>query len=72
MSSKVLLPEHLQDKVHSFGEYSMGANKVAVVLKDGRIIEDVFIAWGTEVVKVGQKTEISFTQDDIADVINRA
>lgn len=72
MQTKVILPENLQDKVQDFGEYSMGTNKVAVVLKDGRIIEDVFVAWATEVVKVGSSTNIPFKAEDVVDVINRA
>ena len=72
VQTKVILPENLRDKVQNFGEYSMGANKVAVVLKDGRVVEDVFVAWASEVVKVGGSTKIPFKAEDIVDVINRA
>ena len=32
----------------------MGAHKVALTMEDGSVVEDVIVAWGAEVVRVGQ------------------
>jgi hypothetical protein len=71
MAEKVILPDDLQDKIASFPEYSMGAHKICVVLKDGRRYEDVIVGGG-EIVKVGGKSQIPFNTGDIMDIINRA
>ena len=54
------IPEHLQDKVNAMPEYSYGVTRVRAILADGSRIEDVFVAWGREIVKVGASDEVSF------------
>lgn len=53
-------------------ESSYGAHKIKVILKNGTVIRDVYVAWGSEVVKIGKKmvsaVEIPFDVDDIVDV----
>jgi len=71
----VELPEHLREKTYAFPEYSYGANRVTLVLNDGRRIEQVFLAWGTEIVKIKNKKieksdELKFRIEDIAEVIS--
>jgi hypothetical protein len=50
----------------------MGANRVALVLKNGTIIDDVILAWGEEVVRVGGAEPQNIPVDDIVDVIDRS
>ena len=47
------LPDQLAEKSNQFPEYRMGSNKVSLLLKDGRRISDVFLAWGKSIVKIG-------------------
>jgi hypothetical protein len=49
-------------------ESSYGATRVTVVLDDGTRIPDVYVAWGKEIVKVGQKQDILFDVSRIVDV----
>jgi hypothetical protein len=53
------LAPDLKAKIIGFGEYKMGAYKVDLVLRDGRIIKDVIVAWGDEVVRVGRRDDVS-------------
>ena len=69
------LPEQLQEKTNAMPESSYGANKVTLVLKDGRRIQHVFLAWGSKIVKIETKMierddELSFKMEDITDVIS--
>lgn len=64
----VELPEFLRDKAVSAPEISYGAARVTVILKNGQRIPDVIVAWGHEIVKCAGKSEIPFTEDDIADI----
>jgi hypothetical protein len=69
MSAK--LPAAISEQILSFGEYSMGVNKVALRLKDGAIIEDVFVAWGKEVVRVGGVDGCPFDPAQVVEVYDR-
>ncbi|MGH8509909.1 MAG: hypothetical protein ACREU8_00510 [Gammaproteobacteria bacterium] len=64
------LPEHIRQKVLEMPEYRQGVNKVTVRLRDGRDFSHVFVAWGSEVVKVGNSTHIPFDAADIVEVEN--
>jgi hypothetical protein len=50
----------------------MGAHRVALVLRDGQIIEDVQVAWGDDVIRIGGRDQFELPIDDIVDVLNRA
>ncbi|MCP3956072.1 MAG: hypothetical protein GY697_28235 [Desulfobacterales bacterium] len=70
-----LLPQHLKDKVSDFPEWSHGANRVTLILSDNRKIKNVFIAWGSEIVKIGNKQikeqdTLRFKISDIKDVVS--
>jgi hypothetical protein len=69
MMSK-LLSQRLKDEVLSMPEYRQGANKIRVRLKDGRIFSSVFVAWGDEIVKVGNSASIPFEAEEIDSVEN--
>jgi hypothetical protein len=62
------LPEEIQDRVSSMGEHSYGVTKVVVTLDDGTKIREVYIAWGTEVVRVGKSEKIPFDPSRVVDV----
>ena len=65
-----LAPE-LKTKIIGFGEYKMGAYKVDLVLRDGRIVKDVIVAWGDEVVRVGGHDDVSdFHVTEVVDAID--
>lgn len=72
MSEPMLLPERLRGKVQTFGEVSMGANRVALVLKSGAVIDDVILAWGKEIVRIGGADPTKVPMDDVIDVIDRS
>lgn len=67
------LPDNLKDKALNFPESSQGANRVTLILSDSRKIKNVFIAWGTEIVKIGNRTissenDLHFKLSEIIDV----
>jgi hypothetical protein len=68
------LPDRLADKTIGFPESSYGANRVTLVLGDGRRVREVFLAWGRDIVKVGSKAisrpeDLDFRITDIIDVV---
>lgn len=51
-------------------EYRQGVNKVKVRLKNGSEFSDVYIAWGSEIVRVGTSAKVPFNLEDVEDVVN--
>jgi len=49
-------------------ESSHGATRVVVILDDGTRVSDVYVAWGKEIVKVGQSFEVPFDASRVVDV----
>ncbi|HYV49995.1 MAG TPA: hypothetical protein VFA20_34305 [Myxococcaceae bacterium] len=72
MPAPRLLPAAIREKIAGFPEYRMGAHKVALVLRDGRVVEDVVVAWEKEIVSEGNRTELSFAPEDAVDVMQRS
>ncbi len=64
------ISKELMAKVLEMPEYRQGVNKVKVQLRDGAIHSSVFIAWGSEIVKVGNSTDIPFNASDIVEIEN--
>lgn len=67
------LPEPIQEKVAAMPETSYGANRVTLVLKNGRRVFDVDIAWAAEITRVGgrevkNEQELGFSLREIVDV----
>lgn len=54
------IPEKFQDEVNAMPESSYGVTRIRVTLDDGSKFDDVFVAWGSEVVKVGTSEKIPF------------
>jgi hypothetical protein len=71
----LLLPDKIVDKAIGFPESSYGANRVTLILADGRRVHEVFLAWGREIVKVGDKSvfhsdDLGFHLSEIVDVVS--
>jgi len=69
------LPQKFADKTAGFPESSYGANRVTLVLADSRRVHEVFLAWGTEIVKIGTRAtagpdDLDFALADIVDIIS--
>lgn len=62
------IPDHLQKEVLDMPEYSQGVTRIQVELEDGNFHSDVFVAWGTEIIKVGTSEEIPFDVSKIVRV----
>jgi hypothetical protein len=69
------LPDQVADKTVGFPESSYGANRVTLILADGRRVHEVFIAGRGEIVKIGSRAvsrpdELDFRLADIVDVVS--
>jgi hypothetical protein len=64
-------PERLRAKVQSFPEVRMGAQRIALVLASGELVEDVIVA-RDEIVSVGGKEPLALPLFAAVDVIDRS
>lgn len=69
------LPDRLADKTSGFPESSYGSNRVTLVLGDGRRVHEVFLAWGRDIVKIGNRPvscpdDLDFGMADVVEVIS--
>lgn len=62
------IPEKFRDEVSAMPEYRYGVTRIRVTLDDGSRFSDVFVAWGSEIVKVGINEEIPFDPSRIVAV----
>ena len=62
------IPSYLQPIVLDFPEYSQGVNRITVRLADGREFSDVFVAWGSEIIKVEGYKSLPFDPNQIVEV----
>jgi hypothetical protein len=67
-----LLPERLRAKVQSFPEINMGAQRIALVLATGAVLDDVIVAWGDEIVSIGGEEPRGLPLHDVVDVVDRS
>ncbi len=58
----------IKTKILTFPEYSMGAHRVDLVLRDGSVVRDVMVAWGDTVVRTGDHT---FDPADVVDATDQ-
>ncbi|MBI5770089.1 MAG: hypothetical protein HZA93_20100 [Verrucomicrobia bacterium] len=68
------IPAKLADKAAGFPECSYGACRATLILKDGRKIFDVTLAWGGDIVRldgerVEEEKQLGFSLADIVDVV---
>jgi hypothetical protein len=71
----VNIPAELVQVVLNLPESSYGANKVTFILRDGRQITNVILAWGYEIVKIGNKEistekDLNFNLNEIAKILS--
>ena len=64
----------LTDKVALLPETSYGGCRVTLILKNGRKVSEVSIAWGIEIVQIdgvaiADEAQLGFSPDDIVDVV---
>ena len=69
------IPKLLQDKASQMPEIGYGATRVVLILKDGNKIEDVILAWGAEIVRIGEKeiaedSDLEFSTQNIMDILS--
>jgi hypothetical protein len=69
------LPDQIADKAIRFPESSYGANRVTLILADGRRVHEVFLTGGREIVKVGSRAvshsdDLDFRITDIVDAVS--
>ena len=69
----LVLSKALSEKAASFPESSYGAVGATLVLKNGTHVPDVVLAWGSEIVRVENRSveceaDLGFKISDIADV----
>jgi hypothetical protein len=62
------LPERFRYKVGMFGESSYGAKLVSFVLKDGRHIRNVYLAWGETILLAKSGLPADFDPSQIVEV----
>ncbi len=70
-AKRYILPERLRTKIQSFPEVSMGANRIALVLATGEVVEDVIVAGG-EIVSLAGKEPRALPLHAAVDVIDRS
>jgi len=54
------LPPDIKQKILGFRDCKMGAHRVNLVLRDGRVLQAVIVAWGDEIVDVGEGQVFDF------------
>ena len=62
------VPAKFEAEILLFPEHSYGVTRIAVLLDDGRWVNDVFVAWGKEIVRVGMSDSIPFDPGKIIKV----
>jgi len=62
------IPSKFEDEISQFPEHSYGVTRISVLLEDGKRINDVFVAWGKEIVRVGTSKTIPFDPEKIIEV----
>jgi hypothetical protein len=68
------LPTSLAEKAVTFPECSYGACKAKLVLNSGKVISNVTLAWGSEIVKLNgmpitSTSNLPFDLKDVVDVL---
>jgi len=72
LTTPLELPLEVGDKTVEFPEWSYGAMRATLILRDGRRVPNVFLAWGRQVVKIGDRQisaagDLGFALDDVVD-----
>jgi hypothetical protein len=67
-----VLSQAVQERIRSFPEDSMDAHRVDLVMRDGSLIEDVYVAWASEVIRVGGIDGSCIPVEDVVDAVDRS
>lgn len=62
------LPDRFRDQVAALPEIKYGVSRITVTLDDGTVCRDVDVAWGRDIVKVGNSANIPFDANRIVRV----
>ena len=62
------VPSKFENDILQFPEHSYGVTRITILLDDGRMINDVFVAWGKEIIRVGTSKTILFDPEKIIEV----
>ena len=62
------IPSIFENKVLQFPEYSYGVTRTIVELEGGKFVRNVFIAWGKEIVRVGESEDVLFDPTSIISI----
>ena len=54
------IPERFRDQIAAMPECAYGVNRVTVILDDGTKFDDVLVALGEEIIKVGTSESVPF------------
>ena len=69
----LVIPSKLAEKAAGFEELSYGANSATLVLRGGRKISGVVLAWGCEIIKINDRVvgeeNLGFKMEDIVDIL---
>jgi hypothetical protein len=60
------------ETIAQFREIKMGLNRVALVLRDGRVIEPVFVAWGNQIVTPDGSSPLDIDPGGVVDALDRS
>lgn len=60
----------IKDQIAEMPEYSYGVNRITVKLDDGTSYDEVYVAWGEEIVKVGDSKTVPFDPARVVKVAN--
>ena len=63
-------PDAIKDQIAEMPEYSYGVNRVTVELDDGTWYDEVYVAWGEEIIQVGNSKTIPFEPGRVVKVKN--
>ncbi len=71
----VIIPDKFLQTTQNFPESSYGANRVTLILSNGKKIKGVMLAWGSEIVKVdnipvSDEKDIDFKLSEIRSVLS--
>lgn len=66
--SRAMLPREIRSQLASVPDWSYGVKKVAVTLRDGRELRDVFVQWDREIVGVRDKTGEGLDARDVVEI----
>jgi len=64
-SCPVELPQHLHSLIAAMPEHSYGVSRVTLILDDGSEVDDVYVGWGIDVLRVGESKELVFDAERV-------